>query len=181
MNSQTPFSKGILLNIFAFPRVTVSDVNLALRQPTYMSSESDSSDCKPRCVSERAVDGERWVTKDKCSLTYKENDPWFAVRLAHNDSVAKVVVTNRNFNGERVLTIVLAIVVNDHLHEVADLTGNSGRRILDCRRYHFTGQTFQLCFCVVGKGDIFLYCDRWRGMSCLMSWKVVSDVMEGRV
>ena len=101
----------------------MSDVNLALRQPTYMPSEYVSEACNPRCVSERAVDGERWVTKDKCSLTESENDTWFAVRLAHNDSVAKVVVTNRNYHfGGGVLTVVLAIVVTDHLHVVEDLT-----------------------------------------------------------
>ena len=113
---------GILLNIFAFPRVTVSDVNLALRQPTYMPSQYVSSACNPLCASARAVEGERWVTRDKCSLRDKENDPWFAVRLAHNDSVAKVVIINRKLYGEGVLTIVLAIVVTDHLHVVEILT-----------------------------------------------------------
>jgi len=89
----------------------VSDVNLALRQPTYMPSEYVSSGCNPRCASERAVDGERGTSKDKCSLTDKENDPWFAVRLAHVVSVAKVVVTNRKLYSKGVLTSILAILL----------------------------------------------------------------------
>ena len=55
-------------------------------------------------------------------MTEPENDPWFAVRLAHVDSVAKVVVTNRNFYGEGVLTIVLAVVITHHIHVVDELT-----------------------------------------------------------
>ena len=98
----------------------MSDVNLALRQPTYMPSEYVNSGCNPRCASERAVDGERGTSRDKCSLTDKENDPWFAVRLAHVDSVAKVAVTNRHLYGEEFLTIILANVVTDHLHVFDD-------------------------------------------------------------
>ena len=78
-------------------RFAVSDINMAFNQTTFMSSLRIEYFCPPGCTSELAVDGDRNTTIARCSVTERENNPWWAVELPRDDNIAKVVVTNRDF------------------------------------------------------------------------------------
>ncbi|KAI0229975.1 hypothetical protein LSAT2_019630, partial [Lamellibrachia satsuma] len=86
---------GCLVSMARINGRAISEVNLALNQPTYASSVWRNQACQTRCDSERAVDGDRTTDVAKCFVTDKRDNPWWAVRLASRESVALVVITDK--------------------------------------------------------------------------------------
>ena len=89
----------------------VSDVNLALNQPTYaVSVRTDSLNCNGPCSPRRVVDGNRSPQVDKSFATTKTYNPWFAVQLLNNDVIAKVVITNKIVYGKNGMQEVASVM-----------------------------------------------------------------------
>ena len=98
------YVEGTYINRFSICnccRFAVSDINMAFNQATFMSTVLIEYFCPPGCSSELAVDGDHSTTIARCSVTARENNPWWAVELLNDDNIAKVVVNNRDFYGRK--------------------------------------------------------------------------------
>ncbi|KAI0229974.1 hypothetical protein LSAT2_019629 [Lamellibrachia satsuma] len=99
---------GCVISVARTNGRTVSDVNLALNQSTYSSSVY--SECGANgCLSQHVVDGNRTTQFAQCFVTNEEDNPWWAVRLGTNSTIALVVVTNKSPFGDHLADFTIGL------------------------------------------------------------------------